>query len=189
MLLAMSDREAVLFEAFAERAKLYLEFGAGGSTCIAARHVQKIISVDSSDAWLDKVREAIASSGSSAEIQLHKADIGPIGDWGTPTDPTQRDKWPTYSLSVWELPDAATADLILVDGRFRVACFAEALVRARHGSLIMIHDFEDRDYYHVLKQLARYVAVTERLSVFQKDASSDVEGAKRIAEQYRYEPL
>jgi acyl-CoA synthetase (NDP forming) len=63
------------------------------------------------------------------------------------------------------------------------------LARARDGAIIMIHDFEDRDYYHVLKRLARYIAVTEKLSIFQKDASSDVEGAERIAEEYRYEPL
>jgi hypothetical protein len=189
MLLAMSDREAVLFEAFVEKASIYLEFGAGGSTCIAARHVRKIISIDSSDEWLNKVQQAIVSSGSNTELQLHKVDIGPIGDWGTPTEPTHRHKWPDYSLSVWESQEATLADLILIDGRFRVACFAEALARARDGAIIMIHDFEDRDYYHVLKRLARYIAVTEKLSIFQKDASSDVEGAERIAEEYRYEPL
>ena len=60
---------------------------------------------------------------------------------------------------------------------------------ARLGTILVIHDFEDRDYYHVLKKLARYVAVTEKLSVFIKDASSDVEEAKRMAVEYRYERL
>lgn len=183
----MSEQEARLFEAFVRRADIYLEFGAGGSTCLAAQYARTIISVDSSDQWLSKVRLAVAEVA-SPRLSLHKIDIGPIGDWGVPTDPSQRNKWPAYSLDVWSEPDSNRADLCLVDGRFRVACFAETVARAQMGAIILFHDFESRQHYHVVKPLARCIAVSEDLSVFQKDASSDIEQARRLAEEFRYEP-
>ena len=54
----MSDDECRLFKSILKCSMRYLEFGSGGSTCLAASLVtESNISIDSSLEWLDKVRQ------------------------------------------------------------------------------------------------------------------------------------
>lgn len=186
--IAMTERETALLDALLEASTDYLEFGAGGSTCRAFQRVKRrIICADSSAKWLADVEKATSeiTAGHQPKLVLSLADLGPTGDWGAPTDDESKEKWPSYSLNVWSIDGAEQSDLFLIDGRFRVACFAETFVRARIGSLVMIHDFESRPRYHVVFDFARRVAVAEELSVFVKDERSDVLMAARVAEKYR----
>ncbi len=182
----MTNDEVNLFESFLRKAGSYLEFGAGGSSYVAAQHVKNIISVDSNPIWLAAVSESIETLRNGAQFVPHVVDIGPTGDWGAPVDPSASPKWPAYSLSVWDIPYSRDADLYLIDGRFRVSCFAEVVARAKTGCVIAIHDFENREHYHVLKNLVRYVAVSETLSIFIKDNSADIKAAEQLADKYRY---
>jgi hypothetical protein len=163
----MSDAERDLLTAFLRRTRTYLEFGTGGSTVLAAQFVQsRITSVDSSVEWLDKVRAACADAGCKAELDLVFVDIGPTRDWGYPSDPATAPRWPTYHEAIWDRPGAREADFCLVDGRFRVACFLQALLHCRPGTPIAIHDFDSRPGYHIVRELAREVAMAQDLSVF-----------------------
>lgn len=179
----MSPAEATLLEAFLRESRRFLEFGAGGSTCLASRLVsEKVVSVDSSSVWLDRVR----ANADQQRLHLHFVDLGPTGDWGRPTSEDHKDRWHLYSTTVWhDVADAVSCDLILVDGRFRVACFAETIARVRPGAIILFHDFADRSDYHVVKALAPIIATTENLSVFVKDQRADVARAVSMAEDYR----
>jgi hypothetical protein len=67
---------------------------------------------------------------------------------------------------IWLNPEASRADLYLVDGRFRVACFMQIILHAHPDALIAIHDFANRPQYHVIYDVAREIAVRENLSVF-----------------------
>jgi hypothetical protein len=185
--LAMTDKEAALLEAHLRATRSYLEFGSGGSTFLAAQYVRdSLISVDSSLEWLTRVESEIGKVRKHADISLHHVDIGPLVQWGYPADHSNRNSWPQYSTSVWQNEGSTDADLYLIDGRFRVACFSETLVHARVGAMILIHDFESRPEYHVVKELTRRVAVADELSVFVKDTNSNVDAAKKMAEAYRY---
>lgn len=150
---------------------------------MAAKYVKRLISVDLSPRWLADVRKNITEE---VDLTLHYADIGPVRDLGYPVDEHDRDRWPTYSTSVWAERDADDCDLYLIDGRFRVCCFAELLMRAKNGAVILIHDFENRPQYHAIKSLCRNIAITENLSAFVKDASANLEFAKCIAKDYRF---
>lgn len=163
----MSAPECALLTAFLCRSRTYLEFGTGGSTVLAARFVEgHITSVDSSAEWLEKVRVACAEAGCRAALDLVLVDIGPTGGWGYPSDPATAERWPAYHEAVWDRPKAREADFCLVDGRFRAACFLQALLHCRPDTLIAIHDFNSRPGYHVARELAREVAMAEDLSVF-----------------------
>jgi hypothetical protein len=82
----MTDKEMALFEAVTNCASNYLEFGSGGSTVLATTTVSsRVISINSSQQWLDSVR-ANATSAPGDRLILHYVDIGPTGDWGAPTD-------------------------------------------------------------------------------------------------------
>jgi hypothetical protein len=182
---AMTGRETNAFESFACASRRFLEFGSGGSTVLAAKHVaDRIISIDSSNEWLEKVR---AEVNEGPEIVLKAIDIGSVGEWGYPSDQSSKERWPDYSREPWVDPRCVESDLFLIDGRFRISCFCETLARASIGSIILIHDF-DRPHYQILNGLARQIARAERLSAFIKDGNSRVETARKLADDYRLDP-
>ena len=76
-----------------------LEFGCGGSTLVAARQVQRIVSVDSDAAWLAKVGENLARA--AIDFTPFHADIGAVGDWGYPADESRIRDWPRYHTQIW----------------------------------------------------------------------------------------
>lgn len=183
----MSAAELALFKSFLGCSQRYLEFGAGGSTCLAASMGKAIISIDSSDEWLANVRAQCALLPGSSQPKLIKVDIGPTGDWGAPIDPMTRDKWPSYYNSVWNEPDSTECDLYLIDGRFRVACFMSTVLSCKPSTIVLVHDFSSRPHYHVIKEVSREVARCEDLSAFQISGDFDRERALSILDTYAYQ--
>lgn len=123
----------------------YLEFGGGGSTRLAlARGVARCDTVESDPDWIGRLRHDHEISAAEVEnrLRIHHGDIGPVGDWGMPRDTKKIEQWPAYFTSVWsDLPGAP--DLVLIDGRFRVACALTALMLVPASSVILMHDFFD----------------------------------------------
>jgi hypothetical protein len=131
MMARMSRAELALFTAFLRRSRRYVEFGTGGSTCTASNCVAElIISVDSSREWLNKVY----AHCDGIKPRLVHIDIGETIQWGFPKDDSTRESWPRYHSAVWDDPDSKTADLYLIDGRFRVACLAGVAAQSTAGS-------------------------------------------------------
>ena len=60
------------------------------------------------------------------QFSIHGVDIGEVGDWGVPKNLTNSSTWPSYSDAI--LKYGYEADLVLVDGRFRVACALHAVL-------------------------------------------------------------
>ncbi len=90
-----------------------LEFGCGGSTLVAARQVQRIVSVDSDPEWLAKVGENLARA--AVDFTPYHADIGPVGEWGYPVDDSRIRDWPRYHMQIWRHL-AGSPDAVLIDG-------------------------------------------------------------------------
>ena len=155
-------------------ANCYLEFGAGGSTVLAAAMgLEAIISVESDPAYLEATRaaaEAEAGAGAAAAIAPHPVDIGPTAAWGNPVDPGKAARWPAYCGSVWQRiigGELASPDLILVDGRFRVACFLLSAISAKPGTVILFDDYFDRPHYHVVESCLKPVGRAGRMARFE----------------------
>jgi hypothetical protein len=185
----MKPEEQALFVRLLERASSYTEFGSGGSTVLASSLVSgQIATTDSSQEWLDKVARECADAKEQNRLHLVFADIGPTREWGQPVDDSTSHRWPLYALSVWRVKSAANADLFLVDGRFRVACFLEILLRCRKEAKIAIHDYPERRGYHVVEKFADCIETAGSLHVFTRSASFDVAAAQRRLDQARYEP-
>lgn len=155
---AMTEAECALFTSYLEKAKAVLEFGAGGSTALAGRlGVPHVVSVESDKAWLDMLAGQ-PDLKNVTFVPLH-VDIGPTGAWGFPSDKATAASWPAYYSAVWSKLDRAP-DLILVDGRFRVACALSCVLNAKPGTVIIVHDFWNRPEYHVI---LRYLICTDRV--------------------------
>ncbi len=181
----MSAAEAALFLSFVRNSRNYVEFGTGGSTVVASKHVKNsILSVDSSREWLDQVRAASASSQIKPELIF--IDIGPTGDWGVPIDASTKSRWPDYHSAIWKIPHSATADLYFVDGRFRVACFAQIVLHCNPTAIIGIHDFSSRPNYHCVREIAREIATAGDISFFHPLPKK--EAAEAMLQSFHTEP-
>ncbi len=165
----------------------YVEFGTGGSTVLACKNVHKtVISIDSDIDWIEKVQLACRDQETPIRPNMVYVDIGKTGEWGLPIDPDTRARWPQYHEAIWQNPHASDADLYFVDGRFRVACFIQALLHSAPRSFIMIHDFADRPHYHVVRRFAREIAASGQMSAFQRLPNVDYAEMMQCLQEHRY---
>jgi hypothetical protein len=155
----------------------YLEFGSGGSTLMAVRaHIKTIVSVESDPQWAAAVRsdpEIAPRIDDCSAVVLH-ADIGPVGSWGSPVSTASMAKWHNYLRAPWiewerrgEMPE-----LVLVDGRFRVASCLSVLSGSEDpGPVVVIHD--------VVPERTSYTAVFDYFDVSHSAESLSVMRPKR----------
>jgi hypothetical protein len=147
-----------------QAASVILEYGSGGSTVFAAELGKSVVSVESDRAWAARLEAHLAPISDKATV--HHADIGPTGLWGVPMRPGEYAKFPGYALSVWDRPDFVEPDLVLIDGRFRAACLAAVLLRARRPTTVLFDDYTKRRYYHGVEKLARKEEMVGRMASF-----------------------
>ena len=140
------------------KSRRYLEYGMGGSTYTAAKLGVPFVAVESDPVFLNAVQEKIQSAGyARSEQVLHYANIGPVGPWGRPVGrmSSERDEsFRSYSNIPDQCHDGPAPDLVLVDGRFRVACALKALRQFRADCLIVVDDYADRPHLQVLTEFA-----------------------------------
>jgi hypothetical protein len=185
----MAPDEWKTFEGLVRCAARYVEFGSGASTVLAsALATDWVIAFDSSKGWLDRVGDACRERKTRQVPLLSHVDIGEIGEWGFPKDETSRDRWPLYHSGMWEDPRLAEADLYLVDGRFRIACFAQMLLHCGEHAFVAFHDYASRPYYHAAAAIGREVLRVGDLSVFMRPAALDRELAQRLIDDHAYDP-
>ena len=149
-------------------AAVVLEYGSGGSTVMAAEMPGKrVYSVESDAAWAASLQAYLDQQGIAAGVSLHAVDIGPTGDWGTPTDESGWRRYHHYPLTVWDRADFQHPDVVLVDGRFRAACLIATLLRITRPVTLLFDDYRDRKVYHRVEAFARPVAMVGRMARFE----------------------
>lgn len=151
----------------------YLEYGSGGSTVFASNfNVGSIISVDSDKTWVDKIDSFINKNNKF--ISVSYINIGPVRDWGIPIDSSgQRNYW-KYLITPWEIADqnGVIPDLILIDGRFRVASFCYSWIKASNGATILIDDYTVRPEYKVIEKISNPILTVGRMAIFKKTTNN-----------------
>jgi hypothetical protein len=142
------DGDEKVFKEKATTCHVYGEYGCGQSTkWIYINTKVNIYSVDSSQAWANSV---VSSINNSSRLKINYIDVGPIGDWGRPITYSKRDKYLDYIYGIWG--NELKPDLILIDGRFRVACFFASILQADPGSCIIFDDYMNRPHYHLVEE-------------------------------------
>ena len=164
------------FEQCIQAASLYLEFGAGGSTIRAALLGKPGISIEGDPHYARDVRRKLKKIPS--RINLINVDIGRTKQWGFPQDraPSEANlvKWAEYVNLPFRELENRFFDLVLIDGRFRVACALRTIVEARKRNAkvrILVDDYHNLDdprpYYEVIEQYAPLVRLAGRMAVFE----------------------
>ena len=148
-------------------AGVILEYGSGGSTALAAGLPGKtVFSVESDADWAAGLAAWFSAHPPAAEVVIHHVDVGPTGKWGTPVGNAAAARFHTYPISVWDRPDFRHPDVVLVDGRFRAACFLTTAFRIARPVTLLWDDYADRPAYHEVERIARPVAMHGRMARF-----------------------
>ena len=186
----MTEKELSLFTRYLQESRNYLEFGAGASTIRAAKleNLDSIYSVESSEEYIKEhllTDNNILRAIRNKKLFFFPVDIGITTEWGHPRDTAKKYLWPNYALSIFNLKK--NFDLVLIDGRFRVACALATLLSIPNATII-IHDFWNRSFYHIILNYFDVVAKADTLAVLKKKATVDIEEIQILIAQYQYQP-
>lgn len=161
---------------------VYAEYGCGASTVWCANNTTvPIIAVDSSAEWIARVRDRSERRDGLNTVHV---DLGELGDWGRPVGYDRRSAFSDYIGAPWTYE--INPDLILVDGRFRVACFLQSLVNAAEGSTILFDDYTERRQYHVVEEFAERVAACGTMAKFVVPAKLDRDAIAQEIKAFTY---
>ena len=150
-------------------ASFYLEFGSGGSTLLADRMGVRGVSVEG-DPYYGAVVQKALRGGTMTVIM---PNIGITGPWSCPLlkRPTRRRiaRWRGYIQAPFARIEHFP-DLILVDGRFRVACSLQS-ARQAHASgcraTLILDDYTYRPLYHQVEEYLGKPEIVGRAAVFE----------------------
>jgi hypothetical protein len=163
--LPAAEAEAVA-EAFAGAAVI-LEYGSGGSTALAAGMAGKtVFSVESDRRFFRQMRRWFAQNPPLAALHLSWVDVGDTKAWGRPRDEAAWRRYPDYALSVWERRDFVHPDVVLIDGRFRVACLIATALMATRPVTVLFDDYIRRERYRIAEDFAPRTAQIGRMARF-----------------------
>ena len=159
----MSEKDLKAFSYFMKPENIYFEFGSGGSTAIASLYKVKAYSVESDIKWHKKLkRYGINATFITVDLNASLA--------GYPGNNTDVNDWKRY---IQAYNKKYNADIILIDGRFRVACGLDIFNKVRNDTIVLIHDYEQRKEYHILENFYIKIKSWDTLAAFIKNPILD----------------
>lgn len=164
----MPPKEATHLAKVYERAQVILEYGSGGSTLLAARQaVKHVFAVESDAAFLCRLNTELMQLRTDTRVVTRYSDIGPVEEWGRPEDDSGWAGYPDYALGIWREEWFVQPDTVLIDGRFRVACFLVCAVMTRRPLTILFDDYKPRSNYRIVERIARPRRRVGRMAIFE----------------------
>jgi hypothetical protein len=173
---AMPAREVRTLGRLMSKAQSYVEFGGGGSTLMALSLVRGDVFTVESDAYLAQfLREAATKNEThSARFTCVVPRVDVIKGWGRPATLSDADRSRFGESYARAGADSCTPDLVLVDGRFRVACALLVAKSTTRRVTIAIDDYANRPGYHAVERFLGRPVLHGRLGVFRLAGAIDV---------------
>jgi hypothetical protein len=157
----LSKNDKNVFYRYLDMANVYFEYGSGGSTYQASirPNIRKIYSVESDGTWQKKLKNIIKKD---ITYIFNEMDTQP-NTWGNPGKNATNIQKIDYSNHLGKLnkQDQLEIDLVLIDGRFRVACCLKSFDIIKDTCLIVFDDFLNRPQYHCVLD---YFDIVEKTS-------------------------
>lgn len=152
----LSVEEASFLTETYREAKVILEYGSGGSTRIASQMLGKLVfTVESDLRWALDLEEEIQASNPVSRVIFFPVDIGEVGPWGRPLSEIEWRKFHRYPLAIWDEPFFRHPDVVLIDGRMRVACLATLLLRIERPVTVLFDDYRVRPLYQAIERVVQ----------------------------------
>ncbi len=120
------------------------EYGSGGSTVYLSQLVSELVSVEHDPEWSALVTARI-DKRANVRLEFHPPTVGGDDAYGSTDERYVGLSFRDYASAIDRFPNGHF-DLIVIDGRARVACFRHALAKLNpHGWLVL--DNSDRPEY------------------------------------------
>ncbi|WP_022852612.1 hypothetical protein [Thermodesulfatator atlanticus] len=188
----MKRKEKLLFDKLIKASKHYLEFGLGGSTLRALAKSRSIIyTVESSMEWIEYMRKyRIVKKFENERLFIYYVNIGPTKEMGFPVSDAYKNVFEKYSSNIFHFINPQKIDLVLIDGRFRVACALKTILKCygNENIKILIHDFWNRNQYHIVLKYLEVLDKVEKLGLFSIKRNIDLNLVKKDYETYKTDP-
>ena len=180
--LNLFDGEDELFKTLIKESKVYAEYGCGESTIYAlSTKVEKVISVDNSSEWADQI---LKRSLNTNKLIIETIQMGELHKWSYPQSFDHNKNFKDYFLSIWK--HEYKPDLVLIDGRFRVACFLTTILESSLGTKIIFDDYVDRKTYHIVEEVIKPTKVSGRQALFVKDENLEIDKVNKLLEKFEF---
>jgi len=152
-------------------------------------NLKSIHVIESSQDWVNnlKVRKDIQTAELNQRLHFHMVNIGKTKEWGYPVSESHEAQklFHLYPSAVDGIAADEKLDFVLVDGRFRVACFLHALKHADDNTIIAIHDYDNhRDYSKTVPKYADTVKHAGAFYAFKLKANIDLVALNRDIEEH-----
>lgn len=175
----LTEEWSLLTEALSG-ANAYLEFGCGLSTEFVSRSYGcRIRSVETDADWVALVQERVRD-----DVEILHIDLGEVIGWGRPATYDHREYFVRYFEAGFD--GGFEPDAILVDGRFRVACFLSALLFAGPGTKIVFDDYPMRPHYQIVEEILQPKSISSRQALFVRPHSIDVRKVQSLRDKFAY---
>lgn len=159
---SFSSNDKQMFYKYLNKSKVYFEYGAGGSTYQASirTNITKIYSVESCKEWIALLQEKIKTN--NVIFFYNEMNTQP-NTWGHPGLNSTQQQLINYSDHLANLSDIEqkNINLLLIDGRFRVACCLKCFKYINSDCFVCFDDFFNRPEYHIILQ---YFDIVEKTS-------------------------
>lgn len=171
--------EFALYRSELEQASFYAEYGIGASTVFASSFgTLEILGVETDPEWVSAVGAIVGS-----RVNLVHADLGAVTGLGRPLSYDKAADFQKYTHGVFA--NGFSPDLILIDGRFRVASFMASLIHSDLGTRIIFDDFQ-RARYQVVETVIRPIERTARQALFEKNDELEIDRAEWLFNKFEY---
>ncbi|MEM7720617.1 MAG: hypothetical protein AAF222_15575 [Pseudomonadota bacterium] len=170
--LTFPDEERTILKSAYQSASTILEYGSGGSTVYAACETEaQVLSIESDRKWCADLNKLLETRGvDPARARAEWVNIGKTKKWGYPEDGRRWKNYPEYVLRPWD--EGFDPDLVLIDGRFRRACFAAVLMGCKRDTTILFDDYSSRETYQQVENFLKPVEVVGRMARFEATPAS-----------------
>lgn len=148
----MASNDKQMFYRYLDNSKNYFEFGSGGSTYQAAirPNIENVYSVESDKLWHLTIKKKL---GDYSKIRFLYNEMKTLPKTlGYPGPNSTSNQWINYSDKIIKLNKnlSKNIDLVLIDGRFRVACCLKCFNVINDNCVIAFDDFLNRPGYHIV---------------------------------------
>jgi hypothetical protein len=141
----MSTSEQALIESYLSPTDVMLEYGSGHSTLWFSQFVKSYYSIEHNAEWYDAISQKI-NKLPNVQYQIVSVEKGHKG-WPGGFAEGSLEQFQDYIKAVDNF-NVPKFDRVLIDGRARAECAKYILKYLHEKSLIFIHDFEARPFYH-----------------------------------------
>ncbi|ACM31170.1 glycosyltransferase family 2 protein [Rhizobium rhizogenes] len=165
--LPLSEKERDLLVEHFQNATNVLVYGGGHPSIEAlANGCSRVISVECDKQFSQTLQSMLADTYEESRFHIHYEDIGVTGDWGFPDDSSHSDAYYRYPTSIWDSREFEHPDVVVINGRFKAACFLTTISLCQKETRILFSRYARSEAIHWIERYFRPIRYCDEIAEF-----------------------